>query len=121
MTKDEIIKELRYLHGVIGVYDDHKLATVVHNAERAIKAALDMLEQPYYWGQQNGQWMPIETAPRDGTEIIVWNQTDLHDYCGVWIGKFMDGHWWLKHFGWCGAHRATHWMPLPKPPKESAE
>jgi len=61
------------------------------------------------------EWQPIETAPKDGTEILI----------------FVDGHREVSHFeagetGWpwvdysgTSAWRIdlpTHWMPLPAPP-----
>lgn len=59
-------------------------------------------------------WQPIETAPKDGTKILVWprsrqmrepaiaywHQPANSDYPGFWaIGG-----------------NPTHWMPLPAPP-----
>ena len=65
------------------------------------------------------QWQPIETAAKDGAIIRVWNNSPSHPkYTGAWDAKFMDGEWWLKHFGWCGAHEVTHWKPLPEPPAQ---
>ena len=70
-------------------------------------------------------WQPIETAPRDGTEVL------LYDECGVTVGSFRaddnfpeDAPLWLDNsyddFS-CGFASipviATHWMPLPEPPK----
>jgi hypothetical protein len=78
------------------------------------------------------EWQPIETAPKDGTEVILgW------DMASVWIvrnGWFHDGNDWrgfdLDDVGWWsyrhsvtqekleGYDTPTHWMPLPEPPKE---
>jgi len=67
------------------------------------------------------QWQPIETAPRDGTQIVavdcdgqrmVAEYSVLSDGTSVWeIGHSSDGY--ILH---CGAP-LTHWMPLPEPPK----
>lgn len=73
------------------------------------------------------EWRSIETAPRDGTKILVYRplaaKTQDEPICvkrstpgdrGCWpatIPEGCDG----KNFtdGYC---YATHWMPLPSPP-----
>lgn len=83
---------------------------------------LAQIEQP-----QAAGWRPIETAPRDGTRILVTNGF------GVWFAewrpvapsgfRFADP-WFstmLNHNHISEAHRhkaPTHWQPLPEPPKE---
>ena len=71
-------------------------------------------------------WQPIETAPKDGTEVL--------------LGRFAEGcrrhgrirvdRWSLPEHGrgWIGFGQfnpeswpATHWMPLPKPPDAALE
>ena len=76
------------------------------------------------------EWQPIETAPKDGTAVLLW---------GLWageingpdetprvdIGQFTDGRsdyagndWWQLLTGDAYAcwMQPTHWMPLPPPP-----
>lgn len=56
------------------------------------------------------EWQEIETAPKDGTEILAWNgETCL---CVV----FHDGAW-VENYDYAElVEIPTHWMPLPKPP-----
>ena len=61
------------------------------------------------------QWQPIETAPKDGTWVLIW--------CG-WVGHprssaFEHGSW--QNLPWVANskdYNPTHWMPLPAPPAE---
>ncbi len=67
-----------------------------------------------------GDWRPIETAPKDGTRIIVC------DAAG-WVGEVDWFHSWYNDTtqpGWMIANcdeeyghyvEATYWMPLPAP------
>ena len=53
-------------------------------------------------------WQPIETAPRDGTRVLVYERDAALGAISLnWVDQ--DG-WWLGH--------PTHWMPLPTPPED---
>lgn len=56
-------------------------------------------------------WRPIETAPRDGTDIIATNHAS-----GVYIGAFY-GPTFMTSIGYC-KREPTHWQPLPEPPAD---
>ncbi len=68
------------------------------------------------------QWQPIETAPKDGTEIILacWGSTSEGELFPFWLEEsdWGDNDWRLTHER-MEAHRgsfpATHWMLLPVP------
>lgn len=74
-----------------------------------------------------GGWRPIETAPKDGTEIDVWCASDAEgDDGGYRIARV----WWCcvdrcwrsysdERMQW--AHQPTHWMPLPASPAPDKE
>lgn len=79
------------------------------------------------------EWRDIETAPRDGTRILIaragenvgcdeieiteWYVVEVYHY------EHVEGDLYRKvkgkaSEGWNGnGHRATHWMPLPEPPE----
>ena len=73
-------------------------------------------------------WQPIETAPRDGTWVLLADP-DLCDEHGVLLpvpAEFRpevtgwgspDGEWMDLHG--CRVITPTHWMPLPEPPEDA--
>lgn len=86
------------------------------------------------------EWMPIESAPKDGTLIDLW-VTGTH-----FTGRISDSKWglpsdedgepvedepcWVSldwhttydEWYWMDVEYApTHWMPLPPPPKTEGE
>ena len=85
------------------------------------------------------EWQPIETAPKDGTEILVW-RSDAGVLLARWtscaefltdaeLDKMSDDSahqedWFCADFvAGCRMQEdcdPTHWRPLPKPPLVSA-
>lgn len=61
------------------------------------------------------EWQPIETAPKDGTELLCYvrnkSHGDIYD-----IAEWWNGGWW---WDWCDD--PTHWMPLPPAPATQPE
>lgn len=81
-------------------------------------------------------WQPIETAPKDGTEVLLHG--DGRTTYGQWVAPskmprlhYQDGfapeevwdefdpHWASWDGGFTDEHPPTHWRPLPPPPKEA--
>ena len=64
-------------------------------------------------------WQPIETAPKDGTEVLGF----YFDHAGggdcFSVICFWDGDW--RESSVLDATFVTHWMPLPEPPKGETE
>jgi hypothetical protein len=69
-----------------------------------------------------GQWRPIESAPKDGSEVDVWCASEAEGDDG---GYRIANAWWCRvdarwrYYGdertaW--AHQPTHWMPVPDGP-----
>ncbi len=67
------------------------------------------------------EWQPIETAPRDGTRVLVFAQLDPPE---KWVAEIHDLPTitcvaaYHPDAGWCvdEVREVTHWMPLPPPP-----
>ncbi len=67
-------------------------------------------------------WRPIETAPLDKAIILWWTPIDDNKYAEVAvIGQVSfheKGKWWNGQLGeYQDLERITHWMPLPKQPR----
>lgn len=80
------------------------------------------------------EWRTIDSAPKDGTEIIgvfyyEWNYGDVTVYGPwtiAWDGKKWRSSWdeseVIEYSDWSGTDykqldsSPTHWMPLPNPP-----
>ena len=66
-------------------------------------------------------WQPIETAPKDGTPILIYeppyfDATPHATYVCSW-DTYKEA--WVEHSGECYAqYEPTHWMPLPEPPTQ---
>lgn len=79
------------------------------------------------------EWMPIASAPKDGTEILIlspinWCEEarDKND-SRVGAGCFCQSAWfdkircvWSNRLAqWTKKDTPTHWMPILEPPKEN--
>jgi hypothetical protein len=78
-------------------------------------------------GEKAEGWRPIETAPRDGTPVIL-GYANSHSCEGFWMGNPERNHW--GETGWFDsdsdvlcehAHHPDAWMPLPTPPTDGEE
>lgn len=60
--------------------------------------------------EQKLTWKPIDTAPGDGTEVIIYSR-----------GRQMVACWDADHEWWWDGHNSmrdpTHWLPRPEDPK----
>ena len=74
---------------------------------------------------ENKEWQLIETAPKDGTTILIYiphfDDEDKVDICTAYCCKCCGWHPVIAD-GACMlvvAPDPTHWMPLPELPKET--
>lgn len=76
------------------------------------------------------EWLPIETAPKDGTEVLIIGGTYEYKYIddqealplksprlakfneNVWELSYTENKLWYATKAW-----PKHWMPLPPPPE----
>jgi hypothetical protein len=68
------------------------------------------------------EWQPIETAPKDGTWILVYKKLELNGFNKiVWeTDKFIvrwHNNGWYKNNGLFTVDNVTHWINLPKTPE----
>ncbi len=66
------------------------------------------------------EWQPIETAPKDGSEVLLFVPSasfGRNVMSAVWDNDNggCDASWVVLE-GYIGEYNPTHWMPLPPPP-----
>lgn len=133
----------------MGQDEDALRAWATAYAEQAVREAL-AAQQPLFLydhvsgamtpiGKPVGEWLPIETAPKDGSHFIALGPIPRHGSIEVretyWSffgegsiakalfesGKGPSGNWaWEEPLSnWISSWNPTHWQPLPAPPKEN--
>lgn len=81
----------------------------IHRLEDIIKQALRSVMP---------RWMPIETAPKDGTVILIMkDNTKIASAC--WSETLNDGSW--SFTATFQTMKPTHWQPLPPLPSEESD
>lgn len=97
---ERVAKAIRY--GKVVMSDD--------DAAKVARAAIAEIQR----------WRPIETAPTDGTTILLWWRYGRHGNVGRWVGD-QDG-----ECGWAGdeddciprnQQDCLYWQSLPEPPQ----
>lgn len=74
-------------------------------------------------------WLPIETAPKDGTNILLLLHPQIVELTGYTVEvchyqkrPLFGETWTAQNDGFSTEIAgATHWMPLPPPPGQSQE
>lgn len=63
---------------------------------------------------ENG-WMPIETAPKDGTPFLAYQRNGGPDLYPCWfVNDQYEGAFWQNDYD--NEPSPSHWRPLPAPP-----
>lgn len=100
-------------HATCGCSYDHKDDICMHHSPKLVRALTEIAEL-----RKQLEWQPIETAPKDGTEILAYRKRDVKS-CR-WKGDCWGGDGWTypPAEGMLGEHAPTHWKPLPAPPEQ---
>lgn len=106
-----------------------------HTLERYVidkqAAEIDALRKRVQELESAQQWMSIESAPKDGTDVLVmYMHIDTQIVHNAFYAAESDG-WEADSVGWWSYEHSevsrvhltdwmtpTHWMPLPQPPIE---
>lgn len=83
--------------------------------EAAYRDVLSLLADTPEPAETGSGWQPIETAPTDGTEVLlcIAGEHEPHLYHAEW----RDDQWCIEWTdGTNPIYGATHWQPLPDPP-----
>lgn len=89
-----------------------------HEYAETIRAAL----QGAAMSQKVDEWQPIETAPKDGTDILIYCKDTHEMFVAFYATQIETGQqdWIIARAkdGTCFVLKSpTHWMPLPPQPK----
>lgn len=62
------------------------------------------------------EWQPISTAPKDASEVLVWDGPG-EAFVAFWHGKREQWLWTIHDLSGDEVLAPTHWMPLPDAPE----
>jgi len=63
------------------------------------------------------KWHPMETAPKDGTNILAFDPADTDEVCQGYVVVRWHRDEWVEASGeQYQTYKPTHWMPLPGKP-----
>lgn len=116
-------------------------AKIIHyDMDAAREAQHDKLKAENKRLKEALEWQPIETAPKDGTDILVADPTQEFSQDRVERARYWEGKWCVVNAYYFLTDLSkieeiskeqklddmplyiispTHWMPLPEPPKEN--
>jgi hypothetical protein len=95
-----------------------ELDLMLKNTERHLANEATLHAEAAKQLEQVREWQPIETAPKDGSEVLVcgWNVCGGVKKQVVRVGRWSSNCWQTGH-AYNGFMYTTHWMPLPDPPE----
>ena len=116
-NSDELIERFTAILG-----EEFAFTLDLRHVAQKLVAVLDEAAKPAPGGPKMREgWQPIETAPKDGRDFLVWNRENRvrkarwYERSSSDLGVSLyegDG---VNSFK--GGIQPTHWMPLPAPPE----
>ena len=116
-NSDELIERFTAILG-----EEFAFTLDLRHVAQKLVAVLDEAAKPAPGGPKTREgWQPIETAPKDGRDFLVWNRENRvrkarwYERSSSDLGVSLyegDG---VNSFK--GGIQPTHWMPLPAPPE----
>ena len=86
---------------------------------KSAKEYNDMLQGIHKLIDKIPKWQPIETAPKDGTKFLAFEDGDYYGCSFNWEDDEEGTIYWNTYCGQpaCYTPEPTHWMPLPEGPE----
>lgn len=109
-----------------------ELGIFQRNTDDDVNPGLAMRLMPYVAALAKGQqaiakaeaspsstgWQKIASAPKDGTDVLIWGPQGKPTIAHWWDGNFQNvSGWWYN----ARVFYPTHWMPLPSSPLAGQE
>ncbi len=104
---DQMAREIAEGWLGIGHHDSAALASDILAALRRVEA------------ETREEWRPIDTAPKDGTPVLLYFPSRYQGKGGISWGCWINNEW-LDSVA-IRDNSATHWMPLPPPPSKEGD
>ena len=83
--------------------------------------AHDYHHKEHHEKEEKQQWRPIESAPRDGSSVLLWCKHKTDEYFSIVQGSWFEAQFYADSreyiIDWEDGLTAAHWMPLPQPPE----
>ena len=100
----------KYIYAIPALCRGEEVACALHVSSpiKELRSEIERLKA--------GGWQPIETAPKDGTWILVYTPENEEFKGGHSVATWAMNTW--IYDGMCPEEwPPTHWMPLPQPPQ----
>lgn len=100
------------------------VATVILEGKNFGPGGRSLLAREFLRAMEERAWLPIKSAPRDGTLVLGWVRAIRGRHTLI---RFVGGSDWPwatatgRDRGPYKEMQVSHWMPLPEPPEEKSD